>query len=167
MAKENLEMALQYAVLGIPVMPLYGINEDGSCTCKQGNNCSSIGKHPIFSGWQTKATTDKNIIINWWNQYPHANIGIPTGERSDWLVFDIDTKYNGKQTLISLEKIYGQLPSTVTAITLSGGEHRIFKYPIGLKIPNKVSFDHGLDVRSNGGLIVATPSLHVSGHRYK
>ncbi len=115
-------------------MPLHGINEDGTCTCKQGHKCSSTGKHPIFSGWQLKATTDKNIITNWWNQYPHANIGIPTGERSGWLVLNIDTKYDGNQTLKSLEKLHGQLPDTVIAITGSGGEHRIFKYPKGLKI---------------------------------
>ena len=83
------------------------------------------------------------------------------------MVLDIDTEYDGHHTLTSLENRYGQLPDTVTAITGSGGEHRIFKYPKGLKISNKVSFDNGLDIRSNGGLIVVTPSVHASGNRYR
>ena len=63
--------------------------------------------------------------------------------------------------------LYEDLPPTVTAITGSGGKHLIFKYPKGMHIPNKVSFKQGLDTRSNGGLIVATPSHHVSGNSYR
>lgn len=166
MTSEVLEMALKYAEIGIPVMPLHGIKEDGSCTCKKGNSCSSKGKHPIFSGWQELATTDQEVIKKWWSQYPHANIGIPTGEKSGWLVLDIDTKYQGDESLEVLEMLYDDLPPTVTAITGSGGRHLIFKYPRDLHIPNKVSFKQGLDTRSDGGLIVATPSLHVSGNTY-
>lgn len=167
MNNDILDMALRYADIKIPVMPLHGIKEDGSCTCRNGSKCSSKGKHPIFSGWSKIATIDKAIITKWWSKYPSANIGIPTGKKSGWLVLDIDTKYDGDKTLEFYEMLYDDLPKTVTAITGSGGEHRIFKYPKGLKIPNKVNFAEGLDTRSNGGLIVATPSIHVSGNRYR
>lgn len=167
MNNDILKMALRYAEIGIPVMPLHGIKEDGSCTCRNGSNCTSKGKHPIFNGWHSIATTDKVTITKWWSKYPNSNIGIPTGEKSGWLVLDIDTKYEGDKTLETLEMLYDDLPLTVTAITGSGGEHRIFKYPTGLKIPNKVNFAKGLDTRSNGGLIVAAPSTHASWNRYK
>ena len=166
MPNEVLQMALKYAEIGIPVMPLHGINGDGSCTCKKGSSCSSKGKHPIFNGWQELATTNHDTITKWWCKYPDANIGIPTGERSGWLVLDVDTKYQGDESLELLQMLYEDLPPTVTALTGSGGRHLIFKYPKGVHIPNKVSFKQGLDTRSNGGLIVATPSLHVSGNTY-
>ena len=167
MTNEILEMALKYAEIGIPIIPLHGIKEDGACTCKKGSTCSSKGKHPIFNGWQELATTNQGVIKKWWSKYPHANIGIPAGEKSGWLVLDVDTKYQGYESLEVLEMLYEDLPATVTAITGSGGKHMIFKYPKGVHIPNKVSFKQGLDTRSDGGLIVATPSLHMSGNRYR
>ena len=167
MTNEILEMALKYAEIGIPIIPLHGIKEDGACTCKKGSTCSSKGKHPIFNGWQELATTNQGVIKKWWSKYPHANIGIPAGEKSGWLVLDVDTKYQGYESLEVLEMLYEDLPATVTAITGSGGKHMIFKYPKGVHTPNKVSFKQGLDTRSDGGLIVATPSLHMSGNRYR
>lgn len=164
MTSEVLEMALKYAEIGIP---LHGIKEDGACTCKKGSSCSSRGKHPIFNGWQERATTDQDVIKKWWSKYSDANIGISTGKKSGWLVLDVDTKYQGDESLEVLEMLYDDLPATVTAITGSGGKHIIFKYPKEMHIPNKVSFKQGLDTRSDGGLIVATPSLHVSGNAYR
>ncbi|MBP2021908.1 hypothetical protein J2Z44_001704 [Clostridium punense] len=46
---EILEMALRYSEVGITVMPLHGIKEDGSCTCRNGSNCASKSKHPMFN----------------------------------------------------------------------------------------------------------------------
>ena len=99
MTNEILDMALRYAEIGIPVMPLHGIKEDDACTCKKGGSCSIKGKHPIFNGW---------------------------------LVLDVDTKYQGDESLEVLEMLYDELPPTVTAITGSGGKHIIFKYPKGM-----------------------------------
>ncbi|KAJ49771.1 bifunctional DNA primase/polymerase, partial [Clostridium tetanomorphum DSM 665] len=63
MNNDILDMALRYADIKIPVMPLHGIKEDGSCTCRNGSKCSSKGKHPIFSRWSKIATTDKAIYL--------------------------------------------------------------------------------------------------------
>ncbi len=167
MKNEVLEMAFKYADRGIPVIPLHGIRQDGSCTCSRGQACTSKGKHPIMSGWQELTTINKDTITTWWSKYPLANIGIPTGEKSDWLVLDIDTKYEGDKSLEVLEMLYEDLPATITAITGSGGQHRIFKYPKGIKVPNSVSFQPGLDIRSEGGLIVVAPSIHISGKCYR
>ncbi len=160
-----MEAALKYAELNIPVMPLHWICEDGSCSCKAGRNCDSKGKHPLYSGWYKYSTTDTLQIKKWWTETPLANIGVPTGEKSGWLVLDVDE--GGDETLSELEAIHGKLPDTVTAVTGSGGHHYIYKYPKGRSIPNKTKFASGLDVRSSGGLIVVSPSLHISGNRYK
>ncbi len=167
MENERLNAALEYVKVGIPVIPLHGIKPDGSCTCKNGPNCTSKGKHPIYSGWQNRGIADADEIQNWWRNNPHANVGIITGESSGWLVLDTDTKSQGFGTLQTLEMLHDTLPETVTAITGSGGQHRIFKYPDGLKVPNIAGFEKGLDTRSNGGLIVAPPSRHESGGSYK
>lgn len=159
-----MEAALKYAKANIPVMPLHWIREDGSCSCKKGQKCDSKGKHPLYSGWYENSTTGVEKIKKWWTKTPNANIGIPTGEKSGWLVLDVDD--GGGETLAELEATNGKLPDTVTAITGSGGKHYVFKYPRGRNIPNKVKFAPGLDTRSTGGLIVATPSVHTSGNRY-
>ncbi len=82
-----------------------------------------------------------------------------------WLVLDVDD--GGNETISALEATHGKLPDTVTAVTGRGGRHYIFKYPKGRSIPNKTKFAPGLDTRSNGGLIVVPPSIHVSGNRYE
>lgn len=125
----------------------------------------SKGKHPLYSGWYKNSTTDTQQIVRWWTIKPNANIGIPTGEKSGWLVLDVDD--GGGATLAELEATNGKLPDTVTAITGSGGKHYVFKHPQGRNIPNKVKFAPGLDTRSTGDLIVATPSVHTSGNRYQ
>jgi len=62
-------------------------------------------------------------IRKWWTKTPNANIGIPTGEKSDWLVLDVDD--GGDETISALEATYGKLPDTVTAVTGSGGWHYV------------------------------------------
>jgi hypothetical protein len=47
----------------------------------------------------------------------------------------------------------------------SGGEHIIFEYIAGVGSSVK-KLGAGLDIRSDGGLIIAPPSLHVTGARY-
>jgi hypothetical protein len=50
-----------------------------------------------------------------------------------------------------------------------GGEHVLFRHP-GYRIPNSTGetgpLGHGLDVRGDGGYIIAPPSLHISGRQY-
>ena len=149
MENTMMEAALKYAEANIPVMPLHWICEDGSCSCKKGQKCDSKGKHPLYSGWYKNSTTDTQQIVRWWTIKPNANIGIPTGEKSGWLVLDVDD--GGGVTLAELEDTNGKLPNTVTAITGSGGKHYVFKHPQGRNIPNKVKFAPGLDTRSTGG----------------
>ncbi len=160
-----MDAALKYAEANIPVMPLHWICEDGSCSCKKGQQCDSKGKHPLYTGWYKNSTSDIEQIRKWWTKTTNANIGIPTGEKSGWLVLDVDD--GGDETLSTLESTHGKLPDTVTAVTGRGGRHYVFKYPRGRSIPNKTKFAPGFDNHSTGGLIVVAPSIHVSDNQYQ
>ncbi len=161
-----IDEALRYAKAGIPVFPLHWLKQDGTCSCRLGDMCQAKGKHPRIKNWGDEATTDVAKITGWWNQTPLANIGIPMGEKSGLVTLDVDTRHDGDKSLTDLITEYGPLPKTITATTGSGGKHYVFKYTEELALKNVVGFRDGLDIRTQGGLIVAAPSMHQSGNRY-
>jgi len=67
-----MDAALKYAEANIPVIPLHWICEDGSCSCKKGQQCDSKGKHPLYTGWYKNSTTDVEQIKKWWTKTPNA-----------------------------------------------------------------------------------------------
>jgi hypothetical protein len=79
---EMMEAAVHYARYAIPIFPVWNPTEHGGCACPKGIDCSQPAKHPIGflapHGLQD-ATTDLDQIQEWWEQYPEANIGMPTG----------------------------------------------------------------------------------------
>jgi len=111
------------------------------------------------------ATLDRPQVKEWWDLDPGANVGIATGIVSDLLVLDVDVDKNGFKSLVALEQDHGELPPTITANTGGGGKHYYFKSP-DRKLKNKVGFRPGLDIRTDGGYVVAPPSSHVSGKSY-
>jgi len=52
------------------------------------------------------------------------------------------------------------------SITGSGGFHLFFQYP-NEEMRNLINLLPGIDIRAEGGYIVAPPSLHVSGKSYE
>lgn len=161
-----LDEALRYAAAGIPVFPLHWIKADGNCSCRQGALCQAKGKHPRIKNWGDEATTDPDKIKEWWNKTPSANIGIPMGEKSGLVTLDVDTRHKGDESLALLMDEYELLPDTITATTGGGGKHYVFKYTEELCLKNVVGFRDGLDIRTQGGMIVAAPSTHSSGRQY-
>lgn len=105
-------------------------------------------------------------IRNWYRRWPDANVAIVTGGVSGLVVVDIDPAHGGAQSLVELEREHGPLPPTVEATTGGGGRHLYFVHPGG-ELRNKVGLAAGIDLRGDGGYIVAPPSLHVSGRRYR
>jgi hypothetical protein len=148
-----------YAALGFPVVPMHIARRDGGCSCADAS-CSDPGKHPRLRGWQRLAATDPAVVGEWWRRWPTANLGLATGRRFD--VLDLD----GDQ---GVEALRAALPITPTehpgpvARTGGGGWHLLYA-PTGLG--NRVGLLPGVDWRGRGGLIVAPPSQHASGHRY-
>src|SRR5437762_2791989 len=73
------DAALAYAALGIAVFPLHHPLLDGGCSCGAKDCVTSAGKHPRTYNGLKAATTDCDQIRGWWNAWPDANIGLPTG----------------------------------------------------------------------------------------
>jgi hypothetical protein len=83
------------------------------------------------------------------------------------VVLDIDPRNDGGDSLSELEKLHGALPEAPTVQTGGGGQHYYFSRPAvkgGLK--GRSGYRHGIDIKSDGGYVVAPPSLHASGQEY-
>jgi hypothetical protein len=117
------------------------------------------GKEPLTPHGHLDATTDPSRITAWWNRYPGANIGIPTGERSGILAVDHDTYKDEAASLEELETVLGPVSEGVTIETGSGGRQYLFGYPEGLNIRNATGVLPGVDVRGEGGYILAPRSV--------
>ena len=159
-----LAAALQHAARGWPVLPVHSVRDDGSCTCGKAD-CTSPGKHPATSKGVLDAATAEGLVQNWWGRNPAANVGIATGPGSGLFVLDVDPRHGGDDTLEALEEAHGRLPATVEVITGGGGRHLYFRHPGGRALSKTVG--PGLDVKADGGFVVAPPSLHLSGRRYE
>jgi putative DNA primase/helicase len=154
---------LNYTKLGLFVLPLH-TPLNGKCSCGD-FNCSSIGKHPRTRHGVKDATTDKAVIKKWWEQWPEANIGIATGLSSNIIVFDFDFPKEGRKSFKEIQRKNGGSFKTPMVKT-GNGIHLYFKHP-GVEIRNRAGILPGWDVRADGGYVVAPPSLHANGKRYK
>ena len=148
-----LDAAIDYASKGMAVFPI-----------------KPKGKQPITKKGVHDATTNFDTIKKWWTKHPSANIGIACGEVSGYLlVVDVDEKENGVSGADSLsewERSNGDLPETVRSITGRGGSHLFYRLK-GETGKNKVNLLEGVDIRSDGGYIVAPPSIHPNGNSYE
>ena len=153
-----LEYAFKYADLGWPVVILHGI-KDGKCTCGD-PDCSSPGKHPRTPHGLKDATTDKEVIEEWFHKWPHSNIGIVMGKQSGIFALDVD----GVDGVASLKNFL--LPKTPYART-GNGFHFLFNYPEDIDIRPKVKLLNGVDLRGDDSYIVAPPSIHPKGVMYR
>ena len=148
-----LDAALKYAEMGLAVFPL-----------KPGD------KTPLTRHGCKEATTDATQIRKWFNRAPEANIGIATGSISGGLVvvdLDIDEQkgLDGYEMLVDWERDNGKLPETVSSITGRGGYHYYFRTSEIIK--NRAGVLEGIDVRGEGGYVVAPPSVHSNGNQYE
>lgn len=159
-----------YARLGMHPILLWGVRVDGTCTCGQDHFAkkseNSIGKHPVYTGWQRAQLNVPDLLADLERDW-RFNIGLRMGMQpngSRLIAIDVD----GERSLLAdLEAKNGALPPTLTA-TSGKGMHLIFRLPEGMEMPkNKVHLAPGVDVRSEGGQVVAAPSRHRSGRFYK
>jgi hypothetical protein len=132
--------AAAYIVRGWRVFPLNGkVPYPGTHGCKD-------------------ATLDPNALLAWPRD---GNVGIATG--NGLVVLDIDG--GGADTLHELEREHGPLPATPTVKT-GGGQH-YYLATEGLVANSAGRIGRGIDVRGDGGYVVAPPSIHPSGRRYE
>ena len=152
--KERRVAALAYADMGWPIVLVYGITNDGRCSCGY-SSCKSPGKHPRIKDWTNQASCDKATIRKWFDQWPDSNVGILTGAASGLVVLDVDGP-EGEESLKDLP-----IPATV-AVKTRRGRHLYFRHP-GYLVRNFVGRRPGLDLRADGGFVVAPPSKHAEG----
>lgn len=166
-SQELLEAALSYAARGWAVVALHNPVKDLSCSCGRAE-CTrdgKAGKHPRTLHGLSDGTSDPEQIRRWWESFPLANIGIRTGAVSGFFVLDVDERHGGDDSLQGLKEEFGGIPQTVCSLT-GAGEHLFFEHP-GSPIQNSASkLAQGLDIRGDGGYIIAPPSLHPSGRLY-
>ena len=146
-----LEDALRYAQRGWKIFPL-----------APRSKLPLIGKR--FGGRGVlDATCDEAQIRRWWVCQPFANIGIATG--AGLIVLDIDLRHGGDETLAALEKTHGTLPKTPLAFTGGGGWHYFFRVEHAIK-NSAGKLGTGIDIRGDGGYVVAAGSTHENGRPY-
>ena len=152
--------ALELAANGLAVLPVHGI-VNGRCGC--GNpKCPSPGKHPRTKHGHRDASVDRDQILMWWQACPNANVGVRTG--NGLLVLDVDPRNGGLESLAFLRNEHGAIPHTVTVRTGGGGLHYYFAAAAGVGARNGAL--PGIDLKSDGGFVVAPLSMHMSGKAY-
>ena len=115
-------------------------------------------KRPVTQHGFHDATRDPAEIKAQFGTPGAAMIGVPTGQGAGFFVVDLDVK-NGAQGLEWLAANQHRLPRTRTHKTRSGGQHLLFQWPEGRTVRNSASrIAPGVDVRGNGGYIIAPPS---------
>ena len=147
------DAAIEYAKKGFAVFPL-----------------KYRDKVPLTRNGCKDATTDAAQIKAWWQKYPNANIGLATGSVSqNGFVIDLDIDedrgIDGYHSLEDWQREHGDFPETWTAITGRGGYHLYYRG--NGKIKNRAGIIDGVDIRGNGGYVVAPPSIHKNGNRYE
>ncbi len=150
MAEPNsAEPALAYLARGWSVIPV----EPG-------------GKRPLvrWEAFQNRLPAAAEVEA-WRRRWPDANLAIVTGAVSGLAVLDVDPRHDADESLRALKQEHGPMPHTVEALTGGGGRHLYFAHPGGV-LRNKVGLAPGIDLRGDGGMVVAPPSIHASGRPY-
>lgn len=167
-SRRPIDAAIVYARRGWPVFPCHGPSRGpGGCSCFH-DDCGSPAKHPRVSGGLNSATTEEPLIRRWWSTWPGTNVAIRTGAASGLVVIDIDPDHGGNESLERLVRHREDLPAGRTVQTGSGGRHLYFRHPGGI-VRNDAGrkLGLGLDVRGDGGYVLAPPSQHACGGRYR
>jgi putative DNA primase/helicase len=101
--------------------------------------------------YQSRLPTEEEVVL-WWQMCPDANVGLVTGVVSRIIVLDLD----GSEELTE---------DRTTPISLTGnGKHIFYRHP-GERVRGFVR--PGMDLKGDGGYVVAPPSIHPSGRRYE
>lgn len=170
----QLETALWYASLGWSVVPTHKVvrtAEGTACTCPRGAACTSKGKHPAvaWERYQRAPATEQQIRAWFTGHFASYGVGIITGAVSGFFVIDVDEGPGkaGGDVFNDLQFLHGDVPFTVRARTGGGGRHILLRHPKDVWIhTGRNVLGPGVDVRGDGGFIVAAPSLHESGRYY-
>lgn len=162
-----LELAQYYVAQGWPVFPCRSHAEE-HVDQATGEIITLGEKTPLTPNGFKGATRFPRIIERWWSDWPDAAVGLPTGEKTGFFALDIDNKpggANGFDWLAEMEAEHGPLPDTARVTSPNGGLHIYFKYVVGTR--NRGALGAGVDIRSEGGYVLAAGSTMANGRSYK
>ena len=118
-------------------------------------------KKPLLDSWKPyqKRHATPEEVAQWFQKWPNANIGIVTGEISGLVVVDAD----GPEGEAWVNE---HMPPTSVYQKTGKGKHFPYKHP-GYEVRNRGRLAPEVDIRGDGGYIVAAPSRHENGTKYQ
>lgn len=126
-----------------------------------------------LSEWQKRATNDVAQIEEWFAKHPDRGVGWAMGTQPNGLNLagiDVDVAGGklGFSTMAELRDRFGlreMMRNTTRTETGTGGWHLIVD--TGPVVCTNGKLGPGVDLRGEGGFLVAPPSIHPNGERYK
>ena len=137
LARERLmfDAALRYYEQGLTPLPFHPEDKRPLVEWKQYQS-----ERPTLGG-----------LLRLWTPYPNARLGLVTGALAGFIAVDIDPRHGGSESGL-------EIPTGAFRVqTPSGGVHFYLKHP-GEPVPSKAGVRPGIDIRGDGGLIIAPPS---------
>lgn len=118
-------------------------------------------KHPLTKNGLLDASNVRTTVLQWWQLYPDANIGLRCGDPFD--VLDLDSPDAVPNVLDLLGRDYRHDGPVV-----STGKGWHFYFASDPQARNRAGLLGGkVDYRGSGGYVVAPPSVHPSGRLYR
>jgi hypothetical protein len=159
------EWAAMYRAHGLQVVPAHDPREGGQWKRPFGDWIEfqdALAPEAVFTRWYDPATGEHR---------QRNNMGLVTGAASGGLlVIDLDRKDGSKAFQwwadLLAEHCHGQEPLTWVQRTGGGGRQLLFRAPEGWAPPTFKAPSMCIDVRGQGGFIMAPPSRHSSGNGY-
>jgi len=152
----NLAVALALAAKGFAVFPVH--------------SGGPKAKAPMpFFRWREKSSTDAATIREWWRRWPDAAPALDVG-KSGLFVVDADRhdpEHDGVEAWAEIMAEAGASPEGIPIVaTPNEGNHWIFRQHGGLR-NSKGRLPKGVDVRGDGGYIVAPGAVMADGRMYE
>ncbi|GAN33723.1 MAG: hypothetical protein DYG83_10325 [Candidatus Brocadia sp. AMX2] len=141
---KTLDAALMYLEQGFPVIPM-----------------SPTDKKPLvkWAEFQTRMPSEQETK-EMFSKYSKAMIGLVTGKISGICVIDCDSS----EACEKIDFILPEMFESPIAVSPRGGRHYYFQCPEDLQ--TKTAVFSKVDVRANGGVIIAPPSINSQGKKY-
>lgn len=119
-------------------------------------------KKPAIRSWKPyqEKLPSMDDINDWFGNGSNNNIGIVTGKISKIAVVDLDCEEALKY---AKDNNFPKAPTVQTG----KGYHLYYRYQEGIRNFQKRDDLPGIDLRGDGGYVVAPPSIHPSGKEYR
>ncbi|WP_433699077.1 bifunctional DNA primase/polymerase [Nocardiopsis sp. CA-288880] len=122
-------------------------------TVEEKEACTCLTCHALYA-----ATDDLDRIDAMLARHPDGLLAIRTGAVSNLVVIDVDPP-EGLATLANMKRA-GVIRETAAVRTGSGGWHLFYQHPGGKVLSGAGKAGPKVDVKADGGYVVAPPSIH-------